>query len=117
MANCYSTEIVSCTNARSSDFKAAAKVFREAAKANHGVPEIADKVQFYIAAASVAENETAKDADDWQVLVNAGVQVMPSGCAQCIGLGSGLLQAGEVNRISLLLCRKTNPQSTGIFQQ
>lgn len=44
MANCYSTEIVSCTNARSSDFKAAAKVFREAAKANHGVPEIADKV-------------------------------------------------------------------------
>lgn len=104
MANCYCVDIVSCTNARRSDFKAAAKVFREAAKANSGtIPRVADGVQFYIAAASAAEQAAAEHAGDWQVLVNAGAQVMPSGCAQCIGLGSGLLQAGEVSDGPLLL--------------
>ncbi len=89
--------IVSCTNARASDFKAAAKVFRDAAKANSGTPpSIADGVQLYIAAASVPEQEAAEAAGDWQVLLDAGAQPLPSGCGPCIGLGTGLLEPGEV---------------------
>ncbi len=83
--------LVSCTNARASDLKAAADVFRDVSS-----PKIADGVEFYISAASAPEQETAEAAGDWQVLVNAGAKPMPSGCAQCIGLGSGLLEAGEV---------------------
>jgi homoaconitate hydratase len=91
-------DIVSCTNARASDFAAAAKVFKEAAKANPGtVPKVADGVQLYIAAASASEQEAAEAAGDWQALVNSGAQPMPPSCAQCIGLGPGLLQAGEVS--------------------
>lgn len=89
--------IVSCTNSRASDFAAAAKVVRDAAKANSGViPKIADGVQLYIAAASAPEQEAAEAAGDWQVLLEAGAQPLPSGCGPCIGLGTGLLEPGEV---------------------
>ncbi|KOS18587.1 Homoaconitase [Escovopsis weberi] len=89
--------IVSCTNSRASDLAAAAKVFRDAAEANSGTtPKIADGVQFYIAAASAPEQETAEDAGDWQVLLDAGAQPLPAGCGPCIGLGKGLLEPGEV---------------------
>lgn len=81
--------ILSCTNARSSDFAAAAKVFRNAAKANGGkIPRIADSVQLYIAAASLSEQKAAEDSGDWQVLLEAGAQELPPGCAACIGLVS-----------------------------
>ncbi|KAL1848516.1 hypothetical protein VTK73DRAFT_10105 [Phialemonium thermophilum] len=87
--------LVSCTNARSSDFAAAARVFREASK--DGQPaKIAPGVKFYIAAASQPEQEAAEEAGDWQVLVDAGAQVLPPGCGPCIGLGTGLLEDGEV---------------------
>ncbi|KHO01882.1 homoaconitase [Metarhizium album ARSEF 1941] len=87
--------LVSCTNARSSDFAAAARVFREAAK--DGEPaKIAPGVKLYIAAASVPEQELSEEAGDWQVLVDAGAQVLPPGCGPCIGLGTGLLEDGEV---------------------
>ncbi|RYP04362.1 hypothetical protein DL764_004498 [Monosporascus ibericus] len=89
--------IVSCTNARASDFAAAAKVFRDAAKANSGTPpRVAAGVQFYIAAASAPEQEAAEAAGDWQVLLDAGAQPLPPGCGPCIGLGKGLLEPGEV---------------------
>lgn len=81
--------ILSCTNARASDFAAAAQVFRNAAKANSGkVPRIADGVQLYIAAASLSEQRSAEDSGDWQVLLDAGAQELPPGCAACIGLVS-----------------------------
>ncbi|VUC34572.1 unnamed protein product [Clonostachys rosea] len=87
--------IVSCTNARSSDFAAAARVFREAAK--DGQPaKIAPGVKLYIAAASAPEQAFSEEAGDWQVLVDAGAQVLPPGCGPCIGLGTGLLEDGEV---------------------
>ncbi|KAL7950683.1 homoaconitase [Trichoderma barbatum] len=87
--------LVSCTNARSSDFAAAARVFREAAK--DGQPaKIAPGVKLYIAAASIPEQEFAEEAGDWQILVDAGAQVLPPGCGPCIGLGTGLLEDGEV---------------------
>ncbi|KAK6952312.1 mitochondrial Homoaconitase [Daldinia eschscholtzii] len=87
--------LVSCTNARSSDFAAAAQVFREASK--DGEPaKIAPGVKLYIAAASIPEQELSEEAGDWKVLVDAGAQVLPPGCGPCIGLGTGLLEDGEV---------------------
>ena len=89
--------LVSCTNSRASDLAAAAKVFKDAAKAKSGIiPKIANGVQFYIAAASTPEQEAAEAAGDWQAMLDAGAQPMRTGCAQCIGLGAGLLEPGEV---------------------
>lgn len=89
--------LVSCTNSRASDLAAAAKVFKDAAKANGDkVPKIAEGVRFYIAAASVPEQLAAEEAGDWQALLEAGAQPLPSGCGPCIGLGTGLLEPGEV---------------------
>ncbi|PGH06602.1 homoaconitase, mitochondrial [Blastomyces parvus] len=89
--------LVSCTNSRASDLAAAAKVFREAAEKNDGkIPKLADGVKFYIAAASIPEQNVAEEAGDWQVLVEAGAQPLPAGCGPCIGLGTGLLEPGEV---------------------
>lgn len=89
--------LVSCTNSRASDLAAAAKVFKEAAEKNDGkIPKLADGVKFYIAAASIPEQNAAEEAGDWQVLVEAGAQPLPAGCGPCIGLGTGLLEPGEV---------------------
>ena len=89
--------LVSCTNSRASDIAAAARVFKEAAEKNDGkVPRIADGVKFYIAAASIPEQQLAEAAGDWQTLLEAGAQPLTPGCAQCIGLGEGLLEPGEV---------------------
>ncbi|KAH8682863.1 hypothetical protein BGZ60DRAFT_524211 [Tricladium varicosporioides] len=87
--------LVSCTNSRASDLAAAAKVFKDASKS--GTPsKIADGVEFYIAAASIPEQEAAEDAGDWQTLLDAGAKPLPAGCGPCIGLGTGLLEPGEV---------------------
>jgi homoaconitate hydratase len=89
--------LVSCTNSRASDIAAAAKVFKDAAPA-HGdkIPKIANHVNFYIAAASIPEQKAAEEAGDWQTLLEAGAQPLPAGCGPCIGLGTGLLEPGEV---------------------
>lgn len=42
------------------------------------------------------EQQAAEEAGDWQTLVDAGAIVLPSGCGPCIGLGTGLLEPGEV---------------------
>ncbi|WEW61905.1 mitochondrial Homoaconitase [Emydomyces testavorans] len=89
--------LVSCTNSRASDIAAAAKVFKEAAGKNSGkIPRIADGVKFYIAAASIPEQRAAEEAGDWQALLEAGAEPLPAGCGPCIGLGTGLLEPGEV---------------------
>ncbi|EGU82997.1 homoaconitase, mitochondrial [Fusarium oxysporum f. sp. conglutinans race 2 54008] len=87
--------LVSCTNSRASDIAAAARVFREAAKEGKAA-KVAPGVEFYISAASIPEQKIAEEAGDWQVLVEAGAIPMISGCGQCIGLGKGLLEPGEV---------------------
>lgn len=83
--------LVSCTNSRASDIAAAASVFRAQPNAR-----IASGVEFYIAAASTLEQELATKAGDWDALINAGAKPLPAGCGPCIGLGTGLLKAGEV---------------------
>ncbi|ETI23467.1 homoaconitase, mitochondrial [Cladophialophora carrionii CBS 160.54] len=89
--------LVSCTNSRASDLAAAAKVFKDAAEKNGGkIPKLADGVKFYIAAASVPEQQIAEEAGDWQALLAAGAIPLPAGCGPCIGLGTGLLEPGEV---------------------
>ena len=89
--------LVSCTNSRASDLAAAAQVFRDAAEKNEGSsPKIADGVDFYIAAASMPEQLTAEGSGDWQVMLDAGAKPLPAGCGPCIGLGTGLLEAGDV---------------------
>jgi homoaconitate hydratase len=89
--------LVSCTNSRASDLAAAAKVFKDAAKSNGGIiPKIANGVNFYIAAASMPEQLAAEEAGDWQAMLESGAQPLPAGCGPCIGLGTGLLEPGEV---------------------
>lgn len=89
--------LVSCTNSRASDLAAAAKVFKDAAEANNGEPvKVAEGVEFYIAAASTLEQEAAEAAGDWQAMLAAGAKPLPAGCGPCIGLGTGLLEPGEV---------------------
>lgn len=79
--------LVSCTNSRASDLAAAAKVFKDAAKENNDkIPEIADGVNFYIAAASEPEQIATEAAGDWQAMIKAGAQPLPAGCGPCIGL-------------------------------
>lgn len=87
--------LVSCTNSRASDLAAAARVFTEAS-ASGSPAKIAPGVEFYIAAASIPEQEAAEDAGDWQTLIEAGAKTLPAGCGPCIGLGTGLLEPGEV---------------------
>jgi homoaconitate hydratase len=87
--------LVSCTNSRASDLAAAAKVFKDASKPGEPA-KIAPGVEFYIAAASLPEQEAAEDAGDWQALLDAGAKPLPAGCGPCIGLGTGLLEPGEV---------------------
>ncbi|EMC96754.1 hypothetical protein BAUCODRAFT_34146 [Baudoinia panamericana UAMH 10762] len=92
--------LVSCTNSRRSDIAAAAKVFKNASTTDTDgkvtPAKIAEGVKFYIAAASLPEQQAAEEQGDWQALLDAGAQPLPSGCGPCIGLGTGLLEPGEV---------------------
>jgi len=84
--------LMSCVNARESDFAAAARVFKK----NGEIRKIAEGVDFYVAAASSEVEEKAKAAGDWDTLMQAGARALPPGCGACIGLGTGLLEPGEV---------------------
>lgn len=80
--------LVSCTNSRLSDIKAAADVIR-----GH---KVADNVEFYVAAASSNVQKDAEHTGAWQDILDAGAIPLPAGCGPCIGLGAGLLKDGEV---------------------
>jgi homoaconitate hydratase len=80
--------LVSCVNSRLSDLEAAAAVVRG--------NKIADGVGFYIAAASREVQDDARATGAWQALLDAGATALPPGCGPCIGLGTGLLEDGEV---------------------
>lgn len=87
--------LVSCTNSRASDIASAAKVFKDAT-ARGERSRLPEHVKLYIAAASAAEQRQAEQDGDWQTLLAAGAESLPSGCGPCIGLGTGLLEPGEV---------------------
>ncbi|KAH3684056.1 hypothetical protein WICPIJ_004958 [Wickerhamomyces pijperi] len=80
--------LVSCTNSRLSDIKAAADIVK-----GH---KIAEGVEFYIAAASSNVQKDAEDIGAWKTLLDAGCIPLPAGCGPCIGLGTGLLKEGEI---------------------
>jgi homoaconitate hydratase len=80
--------LLSCVNSRLEDLAAAANVLEG--------KKIAAGVKFYLAAASRSVQEEAERRGIWTTLLNAGAQPLPPGCGPCIGLGTGLLEAGEV---------------------
>src|ERR1039458_297649 len=80
--------LISCVNSRLEDLAAAAKVLKG--------QKVASGVKFYLSAASKWVQEEAEKRGIWQTLMDAGAQPLPSGCGPCIGLGVGLLEAGEV---------------------
>ncbi len=80
--------LVSCVNSRLEDLAAAAKVLKG--------QKVASGVKFYLGAASRWVQEEAEKRGTWQTLLAAGAQPLPPGCGPCIGLGVGLLEAGEV---------------------
>lgn len=84
--------LVSCTNSRLSDLEAAAKVFKDYGPNT----KIAKGVKMYIAAASKTIQKQAEQNGTWKTLIDAGCTPLPSGCGPCIGLGTGLLEPGEV---------------------
>lgn len=80
--------LVSCVNSRVDDLAEAAEVVRN--------KKVAKGVKFYIAAASKEVQEESEQRGDWQTLLQAGAIPLPSGCGPCIGLGTGLLEDGDV---------------------
>ncbi|MEZ6318145.1 MAG: aconitase family protein [Phycisphaerales bacterium] len=85
--------LMSCVNARLSDFAAAAAVFKGS---DGAARKVAPGVQFYVAAASSTVEDQAKHLGHWQTLMDAGAIALPAGCGACIGLGAGTLEPGEV---------------------
>ena len=80
--------LLSCVNSRLEDLGAAARVL--AGK------KIAPTVKFYVAAASKDVQTRAEEQGYWKTLAEAGATFLPPSCGPCIGLGTGLLDAGEV---------------------
>jgi homoaconitate hydratase len=80
--------LISCVNSRIEDLDAAARVLKG--------QKVASGVKFYLGAASKWVQEEAEKRGTWQTLLDAGASPLPPGCGPCIGLGVGLLEAGEV---------------------
>jgi homoaconitate hydratase len=58
--------------------------------------KVAPGVKFYVAAASADVQHRAQQGGAWQTLMDAGAIELPPSCGPCIGLGTGLLEPGEV---------------------
>ncbi len=80
--------LVSCVNSRLEDLEAAAAVIRG--------NTVASGVELYVAAASAEIQDEAQESGAWGALLQAGAIPLPPGCGPCIGLGTGLLEPGEV---------------------
>ncbi|HUK12803.1 MAG TPA: homoaconitase [Thermoanaerobaculaceae bacterium] len=80
--------LLSCVNSRLEDLTAAAAVVAGR--------KVAPTVRLYLAAASAEVQAEAERRGVWKALVDAGAVALPPGCGACIGLGQGLLEAGEV---------------------
>ena len=80
--------LVSCVNSRFEDIKEAAEILRG--------KKIAEGVKFYVAAASSEVQQESENHGYWQAILDSGAIPLPPGCGPCIGLGTGLLEDGEV---------------------
>ncbi|HXJ87050.1 MAG TPA: homoaconitase [Candidatus Binatia bacterium] len=80
--------LVSCVNSRLDDLEAAAWVLCG--------KKVAPEVKLYIGAASAWTQQEAEKRGAWQALLAAGAIPLPPSCGPCIGLGTGLLEKGEV---------------------
>jgi homoaconitate hydratase len=80
--------LLSCVNSRIEDLAAAANVLQG--------KQVAAGVKLYLGAASKWVQEEAERRGIWKTLLDAGAHPLPAGCGPCIGLGVGLLEAGEV---------------------
>ncbi len=80
--------LLSCVNSRVDDLAEAASIIRG--------KKISDHVKFYIAAASSEVQAESEKRGDWKTLLDAGAIPLPPSCGPCIGLGTGLLEDGEV---------------------
>ncbi|MFH1197302.1 MAG: homoaconitase [bacterium] len=80
--------LLSCVNSRIDDLAEAAEILKG--------KKVADHVQFYVAAASSEVQAESEKRGDWQVFLDAGAIPLPPSCGPCIGLGTGLLEDGEV---------------------
>jgi len=79
--------LLSCVNGRLEDIAEAATVLRG--------KRVSPGVKLYLAAASAGIQEEAERLGHWGALVAAGAVPLPPGCGPCIGLGEGLIEAGE----------------------
>ncbi len=80
--------LLSCVNGRLEDLAEAAWVLQN--------KKVADGVELYVAAASAAIEQAAKDSGAWKTLEEAGAKFLPPSCGPCIGLGAGTLEGNEV---------------------
>ena len=80
--------LLSCANSRLEDLEAAAWVLCG--------NKVASSVKFYIGAASAWVQKEAERRGVWQALLDAGAIPLPPSCGPCIGLGTGLLEKGEI---------------------
>ncbi len=58
--------------------------------------KVAPGVKLYVGAASAWTQQEAEKRGVWQSLLDAGAIPLPPSCGPCIGLGTGLLEKGEV---------------------
>ena len=80
--------LVSCVNSRIDDLEAAAWVLCG--------KKVAPGLKLYVGAASAWTQQEAEKRGVWQALLAAGAIPLPPSCGPCIGLGTGLLEKGEV---------------------
>ena len=80
--------LLSCVNSRVEDLEAAARVLKG--------KKVAAGVKLYVAAASADVQQRAETSGAWKTLMEAGAIELPPSCGPCIGLGTGLLEKGEV---------------------
>jgi homoaconitate hydratase len=80
--------LLSCVNGRLEDLEDAAAVLRGR--------QVAAGVKLYVAAASATVQRAAEHSGAWPALLAAGATPLLPGCGPCIGLGTGLLEDGEV---------------------
>jgi homoaconitate hydratase len=80
--------LVSCANSRIDDLESAAWVLCG--------KNVAPGVKLYVGAASALTQREAEKRGVWQAILNAGAIPLPPSCGPCIGLGTGLLEKGEI---------------------